>query len=70
MRILSHRSGSSKSITYITVGPWTLYLVDYKKQTRGQKQKSIEEKQFALVAKVFCGHAYSTDFDWTHSENE
>ena len=27
----------------------------------GEKEKSIEEKKFALVAKVFCGHEYSTD---------
>ena len=28
----------------------------------GEKEKSIEEKKFALlVAKVFVGHAYSTD---------
>ena len=28
---------------------------------RGEKEKSIEEKKIALVAKVFCAHAYSTD---------
>ena len=28
---------------------------------RGEKEKRIEEKKFALVANVFCGHAYSTD---------
>ena len=27
----------------------------------GEREKSIEEKKFALVAKFFCGHAYSTD---------
>ena len=31
------------------------------KQTRKEKEKGIEEKKFALVAKFFCGHAYSTD---------
>ena len=28
---------------------------------RGEKEKSIEEKKLAIVAKVFRGHAYSTD---------
>ena len=28
---------------------------------RGENEKSIEEKQFALVAKVYYGQAYSTD---------
>ena len=36
-----------------------LYFVDWKR-TRGEKEKRIE-KIFALAAKVFCGHAYSTD---------
>ena len=35
-------------------------LVD-QKETRGEKEKGIEGKKFALVAKVFCGHAYATD---------
>ena len=26
-----------------------------------EKEKSIEEKKFDLVATVFCGHVYSTD---------
>ena len=30
-------------------------------KTSGEKEKSIEEKKFALVAKFFCGHAYSID---------
>ena len=48
-------------------------LVD-KKHTRGEKEKSIEEKKFALVAKFFCGHAYATDliglFGHIRSANE
>ena len=36
------------------------YLEDWK-QTRGEKEKSIEEKKLALVANVFRRHAYSID---------
>ena len=48
----------------------TLYLVDYK-ETREEKEKAIEEKKFALVAKVIWGYAYSTgliahtQIEWT-----
>ena len=30
-------------------------------KTDAEKEKSIEEKKFALVANFYCGHAYSTD---------
>ena len=38
----------------------SLFFSSYRNR-RAYKEKSINKKKFALVAKVFCGHAYSTD---------
>ena len=46
----------------------TLYLVHYK-ETREEKEKNIEEKKFALVAKVIWGHAFSIGLI-AHIQNE
>ena len=35
-------------------------LIDWK-QTRREKEKSIEEKKATLPAKFFCGHPHSID---------
>ena len=50
------------SCNYILFGEFAVYnqIVDSNRSTE-KKEKSIEEKNFARAAKVFCGHINLTD---------
>ena len=51
--------GAGRPLRHPLATPLSL-LVDWK-QTRGKKEKRIEEKNFAVVAKFSLRHAYSFD---------